>query len=94
MNRNPETVKEAADRRKARQKANKARGSADPHQWTQALHRERHRPVQLLLLAPDVLQNPHNLQVDTQKVAKEASPPRARRPPKAKEKAKANGRTD
>ena len=30
MNRNPETVKEAADRRKARQKANKARGSADP----------------------------------------------------------------
>ena len=39
-----------------------------PHQWTQALHRERHRPVQqLLLLAPDVLQNPHNLQVDTQR---------------------------
>ena len=30
MNRNPETVKEAADRRKARQKANKARGSTDP----------------------------------------------------------------
>ena len=30
MNRNPETVKEAADRRKQRQKANKARGSNGP----------------------------------------------------------------
>ena len=30
MNRNPETVKEAADRRKQRQKANKARGPTGP----------------------------------------------------------------
>ena len=30
MNRNPDTLKEAADRRKHRQKLNKARGSADP----------------------------------------------------------------
>ena len=30
MSRNPETMKEAADPRKARQKANKARGSTDP----------------------------------------------------------------
>lgn len=30
MNRNPGTVKEAADRRSLRQKANKARGFADP----------------------------------------------------------------
>ena len=32
MSRNPDTGKEAANRRKPRQKANKARGSADPAQ--------------------------------------------------------------
>ena len=53
----------------------------------QALHRERHRPVPFLL-ALDVLQNLRNLQVDKQKVAKEASPPRA------SPKARARGRTD
>ena len=30
MNRNPDTLKEAADRRKQRQRMNKARGSGDP----------------------------------------------------------------
>ena len=55
MSRNPETMKEAADPRKARQKANKAVVLLirRPHQRTHALHRERHRPVQLLL-APNV----------------------------------------
>ena len=61
MNRNPETVTEAADRRKQ----------------------------QLLLLAPDVLQNPHNLPLDKQK---ERTPKRASR--RASPKAKARGRTD
>ena len=83
MNRNPETVKEAAEtggKRDRRRTRPVVQPIHRPHQRTQALHRERHRPVQLFLLAPDVLQNPHNLQVDTQKVEKEAGPPRARRP--------------
>ena len=89
MNRNPETVKEAADRRKARQKANKARGSADPQAASMdpSFPPREARPVQqLLLLAPDVLQNPHNLPLDKQK---ERTPKRASR--RASPKAKARG---
>ena len=51
MNRNPETVKEAADRRKARQKANKARGAADPQAASMdpSFPPREARPVQQLL---------------------------------------------
>ena len=91
MNRNPEIVKEAADRRKQRQKANKARGSTDPQAAPMDKSSpHRHRLVQqLLLLDQDVLQNPHNLPVDAQK---ERHPTMASR--RASPKAKARGRTD
>ena len=41
----------------------------------------------------NVLQNPHNLLVAKQKVAREASPPKARTPPRASPKARAKERT-
>ena len=59
MNRKSETVKEAADRRKARQRRTKhvAQPIHRPHQRTQAFHMERHRPVPLFL-APEPAQPP------------------------------------
>ncbi|CAE7797126.1 unnamed protein product, partial [Symbiodinium microadriaticum] len=82
MNRNPDTLQEKAERRKQRQKENKARH----HQQTQALPLERQGPVLALvlqLLVPNVLLNQLILLVESPlakaaKAAKEASPPRAR----------------
>ena len=93
MNRNPDTLQEKAERRKQRQKENKARGSAGAtHQRTQALPLERQGLVQalvaLLPLVHNVLLNPHILLVVESHLAreakaakerKEASPPRAKR---------------
>ena len=108
LNRNPETIKEAADRRKQRQKMNKARGSGGAPK-EQALHRVRKFLVLLhlvlndlqnllrLLVVLSVLQNPHNL-LRAAKVAKpkavrkEASPPKGS--PRAKTKARARANTD
>ena len=101
MNRNPDTLQEKAERRKQRQKENKARGH---HQRTQALPLERQGLVQalvaLLPLVHNVLLNPHILLVVESHLAreakaakerKEASPPRAKRkevnPPEAMENA-------
>ena len=81
MSRNPDTVKEAADRRKARQKANKARGAADP----QATPTDPSSPQ------GEASSGQTSSRTRTT-VEKEASPPRARTPRKAK--AKAKGRTD
>ena len=86
MNRNPETVKEAADRRKARQKVNKARGSTDPQSAPMGTSSPQGEAASG---APDVLQNPHNRPADKQK---ERTPIRASQ--RASPKAKARGRTD
>ena len=90
MNRNPDTVKEVADRRKLRQKANKARGSADPSQpaSTGTGSPQGERVSGATASGSQHPAEPHNLLVGRQnlaKVVKEASPPRT------KTKATANG---
>ena len=92
MNRNPDTVKEAADRRKL------SRGSADPAQpaFGSRLSTARESFWMFLPLQPlahNVQSNPHNLLAWWEsniltKVAKEASPPCT------KTKARAKKRTD
>ena len=92
LSRNPDTIKEAADRRKARQKANKARGSTAP-QAAPTDPSSPHGEASSGAASSGSRRSPEpraTLQVDMEKVAKEASPPRAKRPPRAKATAKEN----
>ena len=67
LNRNPETIKEAADRRKERQKKNKARGSGDAPQGTSS---------------PQGEEVPGATSSGSQRPAEPADPPRgSQRPP-------------
>ena len=84
MNRNPGTLLEAADRRKARQKANKARGSVDPAPAapTEAGSPQGEGVSGAPSLGSTSSRTRTNFVVAKPKAAREASPPKARRPPR------------
>ena len=87
MNRNHDTVKEAADRRKLRQKANKARGSAEPAPMETGSSPEEGVSGASASgsQCPAEPAHPPGGKAHLAKAAKEASPPRAKTKARAKE---------